>query len=113
MPSLTERSQALLQQFDSLALEDRPTFLKHLLTTPEGQSALAEARTITAALEQRFGSADPRHLKPDALRLDPDLAKQLDRIKHVARIVERAQRAELTQQYELKQSLRNGLGLRM
>jgi Ti-type conjugative transfer relaxase TraA len=113
VPGLTQRSQALLQQFDSLALEDRPTFLKHLLTTPEGQSALAEARTITAALEQRFGSADPRHLKPDALRLEPDPAKQLDRIKHVARIVEQVQRAELTQQYELKQSLRKGLGLRM
>ncbi|XUY29871.1 Ti-type conjugative transfer relaxase TraA [Agrobacterium sp. rho-8.1] len=113
VPGLTPRSEALLQQFDSLSLKDRPTFLKQLLTTPEGQTAIMEARTITDALEQRFGSADPRNLKPDTLRLGPGIAKQLDHITNIARIVERAHRAEITYQYNLKQSLTKSLGLGM
>ncbi|OCJ50410.1 hypothetical protein A6U92_25745 [Agrobacterium rubi] len=111
VPGLTPRSQALLQQFDSLALEDRPTFLAQLSATPEGKQAITEAQTIASALEQRFGSADPRNLKPDPLRLGPETANTLDHIKRVARIVERVQRAELTQKHELKQSLREGLRL--
>ncbi|POO48435.1 Ti-type conjugative transfer relaxase TraA, partial [Agrobacterium rosae] len=113
VPGLTPASQALLERFDSLSKADRPVFLKQLLTTPEGRVAITEARTITTALEQRLGSADPRNLKPEALRLGPDLAKQLDQIKHVARIVERAYNADLTHQYELKRSLTKSLGLRM
>ncbi|WP_245445361.1 Ti-type conjugative transfer relaxase TraA, partial [Agrobacterium rosae] len=113
VPGLTRASQALLERFDSLSQADRPVFLKQLLTTPEGQTAITEARTIATALEQRLGSADPRNLKPEALRLGPDLAKQLDQIKHVARIVERAYNADLTHQYELKRSLTKSLGLRM
>ncbi|MGV1873836.1 Ti-type conjugative transfer relaxase TraA [Agrobacterium rosae] len=113
VPGLTRGSEALLQQLASLSHADRPAFLKQLLTTPEGTQAMTEARTIANALEQRLGSADPRNLKPEALRLGPDLAKQLDQIKQVARIVERVQRAELTLQQELKQSLTKSLGLRM
>ncbi|WP_421358115.1 Ti-type conjugative transfer relaxase TraA, partial [Agrobacterium rosae] len=113
VPGLTPASQALLERFDSLSQADRPVFLKQLLTTPEGRVAITEARTIATALEQRLGSADPRNLKPEALRLGPDLAKQLDQIKHVARIVERAYNADLTHQYELKRSLTKSLGLRM
>uniref|UniRef100_UPI003B9ED9D5 BID domain-containing protein n=1 Tax=Agrobacterium rosae TaxID=1972867 RepID=UPI003B9ED9D5 len=113
VPGLTRGSEALLQQLASLSHADRPAFLKQLLTTPEGTQAMTEARTIANALEQRLGSADPRNLKPEALRLGPDLAKQLDQIKQVARIVERAHRAELTHQHELKQSLTKSLGLRM
>ncbi|WP_416409209.1 Ti-type conjugative transfer relaxase TraA [Agrobacterium rosae] len=113
VPGLTRGSEALLQQLASLSHADRPAFLKQLLTTPEGTQAMTEARTIANALEQRLGSADPRNLKPEALRLGPDLAKQLDQIKQVARIVERVQRAELTLQQELKQSLTKSPGLRM
>ncbi len=113
VPGLTRGSEALLRQLASLSHADRPAFLKQLLTTPEGTQAMTEARTIANALEQRLGSADPRNLKPEALRLGPDLAKQLDQIKQVARIVERVQRAELTLQQELKQSLTKSLGLRM
>ncbi|WP_320196960.1 Ti-type conjugative transfer relaxase TraA [Agrobacterium rosae] len=112
VPGLTARSQSLLQQFNSLALEDRQTFLAHLLATPEGKQAITEAQTIASALEQRFGSADLRNLKPEQLRLGPDIGKKLDQIKHMARIVERAHRAELIHRHELKQSLRQGLGLR-
>ncbi|WP_416409221.1 Ti-type conjugative transfer relaxase TraA [Agrobacterium rosae] len=112
VPGLTRASQVLLERFDSLSQADRFVFLKQLLTTPEGRVAITEARTIATALEQRLGSPDP-NLKPEALRLGPDLAKQLDQIKHVARIVERAHRAELTHQHELKRSLTKSLGLRM
>ncbi|POO48453.1 Ti-type conjugative transfer relaxase TraA, partial [Agrobacterium rosae] len=113
VPGLTRRSEALLQHLAGLSHADRPAFLKQLLTTPEGQTAITEARTIATALEQRLGSADPRNLKPEAFRLGPDLAKQFDQIKHVARIVERAYNADLTHQHELKRSLTKSLGLRM
>ncbi|WP_284760326.1 Ti-type conjugative transfer relaxase TraA [Agrobacterium sp. fls2-241-TYG-188a] len=113
VPGLTERSQALLQQFDSLAHEDRPTFLAHLRATPEGKQAITEAQTIASALDQRFGSAALRNLKPDQLRLGPEINLKLEHIKHVARLVERAQRAELIHQHELKQSLSRSLSLKL
>ena len=113
VPGLTERSQSLLQQFNSLALEDRQTFLAHLRNTPEDKQAITEAQTIASALEQRFGSTDLRNLKPDQLRLGPDVANKLDQIKQVARIVERVQRAELIHRHELKQSLTRSLGLKL
>ncbi|MCM2436340.1 AAA family ATPase, partial [Agrobacterium rosae] len=113
VPGLTARSQSLLQQFNSLALEDRQTLLAHLLATPEGKQAITEAQTIASALEQRFGSADLRNLKPDQLRLGPDIGKKLDQIKHMARIVERAHREELIHRQELKQSLTRSLVLKL
>ncbi|MGV1873804.1 Ti-type conjugative transfer relaxase TraA [Agrobacterium rosae] len=113
VPGLTRGSEALLRQLASLSHADRPAFLKQLLTTPEGAQAMTEAKTIASALDQRFGSIDMRQLKPEPLRLGPDIAKQLDQIKQVARIVERVQRAELTLQQELKQSLTKSPGLRM
>ncbi|UHS64214.1 Ti-type conjugative transfer relaxase TraA [Agrobacterium vaccinii] len=113
VPGLTKRSQVLLQQFDSLVVEDRPTFLAQLSATPEGKLAIVEARAIASALEQRFGSADMRTLKPEALRLAPEMANTFNQIKDVARIVERVQRAELTQKHQLKQALTKSLGLRM
>lgn len=64
-------------------------------------------------LERRFGSSDPRVLQKDSLRLRPEDAARLDRIKDVARIADRAQRAELSRQYELERTLSNGLGLGM
>ncbi len=66
---------------------------------------------MAQALEQRFGSADPRDLKTENLRLGPEVSAKLDRIKDVARMTDRAQRAELSRQYELKRSLNKGLGL--
>ncbi|KAA3506460.1 Ti-type conjugative transfer relaxase TraA [Agrobacterium rosae] len=113
VPGLTRGSEALLQQLASLTHADRPALLKQLLTTPEGAQALTEAKTLASALEQRFGSIDMQQLKPDQLRLGQDIDNKLDQIKQVARIVERAHRAELTHQQELKQSLTKSLGLRM
>jgi len=79
----------------------------------EGKQALEEAKLVAQALQRRFGSADLLGKKPEQLRLGPGNALALDRIKDVARIVDRADRAELSRQYELKRTLNKGLGLGM
>jgi len=113
VPGLTPRSEALLKQLDGLPQAEKPKFLEQISGTPEGKQAIEEAKKVVNALEQRFGSADPRGLKMENLRLGPEVSAKLDRIKDVARIADRAQRAELSRQYELKRSLNKGLGLGM
>lgn len=113
VPGLTPRSEAILKQLDDLPRVEKTAFLEHLSATPEGKQALAEAKAIAKALEQRFGSADPRDLKAEQLRLGPEASANIDRIKHVARLADRAQQAELSRQYELKRTLDKGLGLGM
>lgn len=113
IPGLTPSSEALLKQLDGLPQAEKSKFLEQLSGTPEGKQALDEAKTIVQALEQRFGSSDPRELKKGNLRLGPELADKLNRIEAVARITDRAHRAELSRQYELKRTLNKGLGLGM
>ncbi len=113
VPGLTPRSEAILKQLDGLPQAEKPKFLEKLSGTLEGKQALDEARQVAQALEQRFGSADPRDLKTENLRFGPEVIAKLDRIKDVARIADRTQRAELSRQYELKRSLNEGLGLGM
>ncbi|OEC96893.1 Ti-type conjugative transfer relaxase TraA [Rhizobium sp. YK2] len=113
VPGLTPRSEALLKQLDGLPQAEKPKFLEQLSGTREGRQALDEAKTIVQALEQRFGSSDPRRLKKENLRLGPEVADKLHRIEAVARITDRAHRAELSRQYELKRTLNKGLGLGM
>ena len=110
---LTQRSEAILKQLDGLPQVEKPKFLEQLSGTPEGKQALEEAKSIARALEQRFGRAVPPDLKPEKLRLGPEVSANLDRIKVVAHLAARAQRAERSRQYELKRSLNKGLGLRM
>ncbi|WP_457588951.1 Ti-type conjugative transfer relaxase TraA [Ensifer canadensis] len=113
VPGLTPRSEAILKQLDGLSQSEKPKFLEQLSGTPEGKQAIEEAKNIAQALEQRFGSADPRDWKNQTARLEPEFSTKLDRIKDVARITDRAQRAELTRKYELTRGLKKGLGLRM
>ena len=113
VPGLSQRSEAILKQLDGLPQVEKPKYLEQLSGTPEGKQALEEAKSIARALEQRFGRADPRDLKPENSRLGPEVSANLDRIKVVAHLADRAQRAELSRQYELKRSLNKGLGLRM
>lgn len=113
VPGLSRRSEVILKQLDGLSQADRPKPFEKLAGTPEGKQALAEAEKIARALERRFGSSDPRALQKGNLRLASEDAAKLDRIKAVIRIAYRAQRAELTRQYELKQSLSKGFGLGM
>ncbi len=108
---MTPRSEALLKQLDGLPRAEKPKFLEQISGTPDGKQALEEAMKVVNALEQRFGSTDLRGAKQENLRLGPEVAGTLDRIKDVARIADRAQRAELSRQYELKRSLNKGMGL--
>ncbi|WP_312366948.1 Ti-type conjugative transfer relaxase TraA [Ensifer sp.] len=113
VPGLTQRSEAILKQLDLLPQLEKPKFLEQLSATVEGKQVLEEAKKIAQALEQRFGSADARDLKMENTRLGPELSTRLDRITEVARLVDRAHRAELKRNYELTRALTKGLGLRM
>lgn len=113
VPGLSRRSEVILKQLDGLSQQDRPKSFETLGGTPEGKQALAEAEKIARALERRFGSSDPRTLRQKNLRLGPEDAAKLDRIKAVTRIAYRAQMVELARQYELKRTFSKGLGLGM
>lgn len=113
VPGLTSESERILVQLDKLAYPDKPTYIAQISQTPEGQQALTEAAAIVAALELRFGTADLSRKEAAIERLSPELTPQLNRVKNVAKIVERARRAELTCKQELKRSLTKGLALRM
>ncbi|NNU35554.1 Ti-type conjugative transfer relaxase TraA [Rhizobium sophorae] len=111
----SRRSEALLRRLDDLAHADKGKFVEQLAGTPEGRRALAEAKDIVSAIETRFGRADPSDLADQLKRVGPDQAGDIGRIRQVARLAERSHRAELTQQMELKRSLKRGksLGLGM
>jgi Ti-type conjugative transfer relaxase TraA len=111
VPGLTPRSEAILKKLDGLANDEKTKFLQQMLDTPDGRQALAEANTIVRALEQRFGTADARKIKDMDLRLGKDVVIQVERIRQVARLAEKAQRDEMTRQHELKRTLKKGLGL--
>ncbi len=113
VPGLTQRSEAILKQLDGLPRAEKPKFFEQISGTQDGRQALEEAKKVTEAIEQRFGSADPRNLKKETLRLGLEVSANLDRIKDIARITDRAHRAELARQYELRRSLNIGLGLGM
>ncbi|MBY2934813.1 Ti-type conjugative transfer relaxase TraA, partial [Rhizobium leguminosarum] len=111
----SRRSEALLRQLDDLPYSDKAKFVEQLAGTPEGRRALAEANDIVSAIETRFGRADPSDLADQLKRVRPDQAGDVERIRQVARLADRSHRAELTQQMELKRSLKRGksLGLGM
>ncbi|TBF47377.1 AAA family ATPase, partial [Rhizobium leguminosarum] len=111
----SRRSEALLRNLDDLPYADKPKFVEQLAGTPEGRRALAEAKDIVTAIETRFGRADPSDLAEQLKRMGPGRAGDIERISQVARLADRSHRAELTQQMELKRSLKRGksLGLGM
>ncbi len=111
VPGLMPKSEAILRAFDQLDSEQRPQFLEQMTKTPEGQQALAEAATIASALEKRFGARNRSELEKMDLRLGKDQLQNVDRIRSVARLVERAHVAEQRRTYQLEQSLKKGLGL--
>lgn len=110
---LTKCSEDILKQFDALPQAERPKFLAELSGTPEGRQVLEETKTIAHALEQRFGSSDPRDFKNDLERLGMKDGAMIERVKDVARLVYRAQKAELSRKYERTRGLKKGLGLGM
>ncbi len=109
VPGLTPKSEAILKAFDQLDSEEKSQFLEQMTKTPEGRQALAEAAAIASALEKRFGTRNRQELEKMDLRLGKDRLRQVDRIKNVARLVERAHTAEQRRTYQLELSLKRGL----
>ncbi|ADY66036.1 hypothetical protein AGROH133_09976 [Agrobacterium tumefaciens] len=64
-------------------------------SSPDGQIALEEAKLVANALTRRFGHSDPRNFAKE-LEQHPELAKQAEQIKTIARMVDRTCFAELT-----------------
>jgi len=110
VPGLSPKSEAILKAFNQLEHEQKPQFLERMTKTPDGQQALAEAATIASALEKRFGAHNRSELEKMDLRLGKDQLQNVDRIRNVARLVERALTTEQRRTYQLEQSLKKGLG---
>lgn len=113
VPGITQDSERILKQFDGLSHAQKPQFLGALARDPEGRRALEEAGRIAHALQQRFGSSDPRSFKEKLDRLGLADVAQIERINYIARLVDRAQHVELSRRYELTRALTKGAGLRM
>ncbi|OKP64504.1 hypothetical protein BTE77_34515 [Ensifer adhaerens] len=111
VPGLTERGETILKQLDALPQAEKARFLVELSGTPEGRQALHEVKSIVHTLEQRFGHSDPREITKEIGRLGLSDKAMIERIKDVARISDRANRAELSRLYELTRGLKKGLGL--
>ncbi|SDN73895.1 Ti-type conjugative transfer relaxase TraA [Ensifer sp. YR511] len=113
VPVLTPRSEGILKQLDQLPQAQKAQFVEELAHKPEGHEALEEAKKIAHCLEQRFGNSDPRSFKKELDRLGLTDSAKIERITDVARVVDRAHRAELSRKYELTRGLKKGLGLGM
>ncbi|SDB70429.1 plasmid mobilization system relaxase [Agrobacterium fabrum] len=110
VPGLTPRSAGIISQVEKMPAERRSKFIKELRSSPEGQAALDEAKLVAEALTWRFGSSDPRRFAEE-LAARPELAKQAEQIKTIARIVNRTRMAELSHDHTLKQQLSRSQGL--
>lgn len=110
VPGLTPRSAEIIAQVEKTPVEKRGQFIAELRSFPEGQAALEEAKLVANALTQRFGDSDPRSFAKE-LEKRPELAKQAEQIKTIARMVERTRFAELTHDHTLKQQLTRSQGL--
>lgn len=111
VPGLSPKSEVILKTFDRLDHDQRQSFLEKMANTPDGRQALHEAEQITRALEQRFGTSDRLKLDKMDLRVGAEHISQVDHIRQVARLVEKANTAELTRKRVLGQKLGKTLGL--
>ncbi|MFK3689815.1 Ti-type conjugative transfer relaxase TraA [Agrobacterium tumefaciens] len=112
VPGLTRRSAEILSEVEKMPVEKRDKFIAELRSLSEGRAALDEAKLVVDALTRRFGTSDPRRFAEE-LEARPELAKQAEQIKTIARMVHRARHAELSHDHALKQQLNrsHGLGL--
>ncbi len=113
VPGLSPKSEAILKSFDQLDSEEKSQFLEQMTKTPEGRQALSEATIVANAIEKRFGTRNRLELEKMDLRLGMDQLQQVDRIRNVARLVERAHKAEQRRTHQLEQSLKKGVSLRL
>ena len=104
VPGLTPRSAEILAQVEKMPVEKRDKFIAELRSLSEGRAALDEAKLVVDALTRRFGSSDPRRFAEE-LETCPELAKQAEQIRTIARMVDRTRCAELSHDYALKRQL--------
>ncbi|UXT19348.1 Ti-type conjugative transfer relaxase TraA [Agrobacterium tumefaciens] len=110
VPGLTPRSAEIISQVEKMPIERRSKFIKELRSSPEGQTALDEAKLVADALTRRFGSCDPRRFAEE-IEARPELAKQAEQIEANARMVHRTRHAELSHDHTLKQQINRSRGL--
>ena len=110
VPALTPRSAEIIAKVEKMPVDKRSQFISELRSSPEGRAALDEATLVAEALTRRFGSSDPRRFAEE-LEARPELAKQAEQIKTIARIVHRTRHAELSHDHALKQQLARSQGL--
>ncbi|MQB40199.1 Ti-type conjugative transfer relaxase TraA [Agrobacterium tumefaciens] len=110
VPGLTPRSAEIISQVEKMPVERRSKFIKELRSSPEGQTALDEAKLVADALTRRFGSCDPRRFAEE-IEARPELAKQAEQIEANARMVHRTRHAELSHDHTLKQQINRSRGL--
>ncbi|WP_234704087.1 hypothetical protein [Agrobacterium pusense] len=110
VPSLTPRSAEILAQVEKMPVETRSKFIKELRSSPEGRTALDEARLVAEALTRRFGSSDPRRFAEE-LETRPELTKHAEQVEAIARMVHRTRHAELSHDYALRRQLNRSRGL--
>ncbi|MGO4319468.1 BID domain-containing protein, partial [Agrobacterium sp. MCAB5] len=110
VPGLTSRSAEIIAEVEKMPVDKRNQFISELRSSPEGRAALDEATLVAEALTRRFGSSDPRRFAEE-LEARPELAKQAEQIKTIARIVHRTRHAELSHDHALRQQLNRSQGL--
>ncbi|NSZ76775.1 BID domain-containing protein [Agrobacterium tumefaciens] len=110
VPGLTPRSAEIIAKVEKMPVEKRSQFIAELRSTSDGQAALGEAKLVAEALTRRFGSSDPRRFAEE-LESRPELAKQAEQIKTIARMVHRTRHAELSHDHALKQQINRSQGL--
>lgn len=110
VPGLTSRSAEILAEVEKTPVERRSKFIKELRSSPEGRTALDEAKLVAEALTQRFGSSDPRRFAEE-LETRPELTKHAGQIEAIARMVDRTRHAELSHDHTLKQQMNRSRGL--
>lgn len=110
VPGLTPRSAEILAQVEKMPVERRSKFIKELRSSPEGRTALDEAKLVADALTRRFGSSDPRRFAEE-LETRPEISKQAEQIQTIARMVDRTRHAELSHDHALRQQLSRSQGL--
>ncbi len=110
VPGLTPRSAEMIAKVEKTPLEKRSQFIAELRSSPEGRAVLDEAKLVADALTRRFGSSDPRRFAEE-LAARPEIARQAEQIRTIARMVHRARHAELSHDHALKQQLNRSQGL--
>ncbi|MDR6192175.1 Ti-type conjugative transfer relaxase TraA [Agrobacterium pusense] len=110
VPGLTPRSAEIFAQVEKMPVARRRKFIEELRSSPEGQTALDEAKLVAEALTQRFGSSDPRRIAEE-LAARPEFARQTEQIQTIARMVDRTRHAALSHDHTLKQQLNRSRGL--